>query len=45
LQEKKIEGRKYKHYAWMREATRIIDSRSTDEYKNFKEELTIRKPK
>jgi len=45
LQEKKIEGRKYKHYAWMREATRIIDPRSTDEYKNFKEELTIRKPK
>ena len=29
----------------MREATRIIDPRSTDEYKNFKEELTIRKPK
>ena len=45
MQNNKITGRKYKHYAWLREAIRIIDPRSNDDYKGFKEEMTIKKPK
>ena len=45
MQDNKITGRKYKHYAWLREAIRIIDPRSNDDYKGFKEEMTIKKPK
>ena len=45
MQTNKITGRKYKHYAWLREAIRIIDPRSNDDYKDFKEEMTIKKPK
>lgn len=45
MQSNKITGRKYKHYAWLREAIRIIDPRSNEEYKDFKEVLNIKKPK
>lgn len=45
LHDKNIQGRKYKNYAWMREATRVADPRPAEEYKDFKEELIIRKPK
>ncbi|UEB43162.1 endoglycosidase [Capnocytophaga ochracea] len=44
MESNKISGRKYKHYAWLREAIRIIDPRSNEEYKDFKEEITINKP-
>ncbi|GIZ16354.1 endoglycosidase [Capnocytophaga catalasegens] len=40
-----IKFRNYKNYAWMREAMRVMDPRTDQEYGQYKEELIIRTPK
>ncbi|WGU67625.1 hypothetical protein QIU18_05025 [Capnocytophaga canimorsus] len=45
MRENNIRGRKYQRFAWFREAIRITDPRSSDDYKDFKEQLIIRLPK
>ena len=45
LVKNKINGRKYKHYAYFREAIRIMDPRSAEEYKTYEEKIVIRTPK
>ncbi|MFJ1328823.1 endoglycosidase [Capnocytophaga canimorsus] len=45
MRENNIQGRKYQRFAWFREAIRITDPRSSDDYKDFKEQLIIRLPK
>ncbi|MDO5105973.1 endoglycosidase [Capnocytophaga sp.] len=44
LRNNNIKGRKYTRFAWTREAIRIMDPRSPEDYKDFKEQFIIRKP-